>query len=379
LVGSSSFNYDALQRLTGITHSNGAGSTLANYSYNYNLASFLNSETYKGQTTNYTYDRANQLTNAERSLLPDENYTYDANGNPKGNSFVVGVNNQILSDGQFNYTYDREGNLATKSNIATGIVTTYNYDFRNRLVGVVDRNGSGNISQSVEFKYDAFDRRISKTVNGQTTYFVNDGDNLWAELNQAEEIVNRYLQSANVYELIACYNSDEGTNWYLTDRLGTVRDVVNSVDNLINSFGYDSFGQIAGQTNPNLDDIAFAGREYDKETGLYYYRARYYDPSLGRFISQDPIGFGGQDANLYRYVGNNPVNATDPSGLIAAIEYNVVTKKVSFGPTGSFAGAVTGFFQGFGATSLLFISNILEIANTGGTEGVTTSSQSLAK
>ncbi|WP_414529508.1 Ig-like domain-containing protein [Nodularia chucula] len=367
LVGSSSFNYDALQRLTGITHSNGAGSTLANYSYNYNLASFLNSETYKGQTTNYTYDLTNQLTNADRSLLPDENYTYDANGNPMGSSFIVGANNQILSDGQFNYTYDKEGNLATKSNIATGIVTTYNYDFRNRLVGVIDIDASGNTTQSVEFKYDAFDRRISKTVNGQTTYFVNDGDDIWAELNQAEEIVNRYLQGANVDELIARYNSDEGTNWYLTDRLGTVRDVVNSVGNLINSIDYDSFGQIAGQTNPNLDDkFAFTGREYDKETGLYYYRARYYDPSLGRFISQDPIGFGGQDANLYRYVGNNPVNATDPSGLIAAIEFKIVIDLFVLGEPGSFVGALIGFLQGFGATNLVFIANILEIANTGG-------------
>jgi RHS repeat-associated protein len=367
LVGSSTFNYDALQRLTGITHSSSAGSTLANYSYNYNLASFLNSETYKGQTTNYTYDRANQLTNTDRSVLPDENYTYDANGNRIGNSFVVGANNQILSDGQFNYTYDKEGNLATKTNIATGTLTTYNYDFRNRLIEVVDTNASGNATQSVEFKYDAFNRRISKTVNGQTTYFVNDGDNLWADLNQAGQVISRYLPGADVDELIACYRPGEGTSWYLTDRLGTIRDIANAVGNLANSIDYDSFGEILGQTNPSAGDrFTFAGREFDSETDLYYNRARYYDANLGRFISQDPIGFAGQDSNLYRYVGNNPVNASDSFGFIAALEYKSILNETVSGRTGSVTGSLIGFLQGFSATNLVFISNILDIVNAGG-------------
>ncbi|GAA6623079.1 putative Ig domain-containing protein [Scytonema sp. NUACC26] len=372
LVGSSTFSYDELQRLTSLTHFNGAGSTLANYDYNYNLASILSSETYKAQTTNYTYDGANQLVNADRSVLPDENYTYDANGNRTGSGLIVGANNQILSNGNFNYSYDREGNLATKTNRSTGNVTSYTYDFRARLVGVTDKEASGNTTQSVEFKYDAFDRRISKTVNGETTYFVNDGDELWAELNQAGQVINHYLQGANVDELVARYRPGEGTAWYLSDRLRSIRDIANSVGNLVNSIDYDSFGKILSQTNSSAGDrFAFTGREFDSETGLYYNRARYYDANLGRFISQDPIGFGGEDSNLYRYVSNNPVNAIDPSGLIAALEYSVRLGKVAGVPIKgelkvnelAVSGAVIGGLQGFGVTNLIFIGEVLGIAS----------------
>jgi len=83
------------------------------------------------------------------------------------------------------------------------------------------------------------------------------------------------------------------------------------------TYRYDSFGRIISQTGTLDQPFTFTGREYDPETGLYYYRARYYDPKAGRFISKDPIGFGGGDLNLFRYVGNDPANFTDPSGLFA--------------------------------------------------------------
>jgi RHS repeat-associated protein len=112
--------------------------------------------------------------------------------------------------------------------------------------------------------------------------------------------------------------------WYLTDRLGTVRDLADADGAIVNHIGYDSFGAVLSQTNAALGDrFLFTGREFDDTLGLYYYRARWYDPLLGRFLSQDPIGFAGGQTNLYAYVGNSPLMYTDPTGLLAAPEYSV--------------------------------------------------------
>lgn len=367
LVGRTTYSYDALQRLTALSHFNSANAVLVDYQYTYNLANQLIHETINGRTTLYNYDRTNQLINADRPGQADEVYSYDPNGNRTNNSFVITANNQVASDGTFNYSYDREGNLTTKTAIATGATTTYSYDHRNRLMSVIDRDANGATTQTVEFTYDMFNRRQSKTVNGQTTTFINDGAQLWAELDQAGQIIARYLSGTEVDEWIARYHSNGETNWYLSDRLGTIRQIANQLGNLINELDYSSFGQILNQTNPiDGSRLTFTGREYDAETGLYYYRARYYDPDLGRFISQDPLGFAGQDANLYRYVSNNPINATDPSGMVALLEYGSILKTQVLGASGTVSGAIIGGLQGFGVTSLLFLGNILEIANSGG-------------
>ena len=97
--------------------------------------------------------------------------------------------------------------------------------------------------------------------------------------------------------------------------MGTVKDWVDNGGNVANHVRYDSFGQMVSQSNPTIESrYGFIGRELDTETELYYYRSRYYNPGMGRFIGEDSVGFGGGDANLYRYVGNSPVNGVDTSG-----------------------------------------------------------------
>jgi RHS repeat-associated protein len=116
--------------------------------------------------------------------------------------------------------------------------------------------------------------------------------------------------------------------WALADNQGTIRDLIDHAGNNVSQIDYDSFGRIVSQTGSSNFRYGYTGREQDNETGLDYYRARYYDSANGRFISEDPLGFGAGDSNLTRYVGNSPTNGTDPSGLCFKFLDNQLT---SFG------------------------------------------------
>ena len=112
-------------------------------------------------------------------------------------------------------------------------------------------------------------------------------------------------------------NASERVQWYLTDHLNSVRLVLDASGAILDQIAYDAFGNIVAQLNPLFDNpLLFTSREFDAETGLYYNRARYLDPTTGRWTTQDPLGFAAGDANLYRYVGNRATLATDPSGNI---------------------------------------------------------------
>jgi RHS repeat-associated protein len=144
---------------------------------------------------------------------------------------------------------------------------------------------------------------------------VYDGQNIVLSFDGSGTQTHRYLHGTGIDQVLAD-ESAQGTLWTLADHQGSIRDVLDNTG-LQNHIVYDSFGKITSQTNTSATTIyGYTGREYDSETGLYFYRARYYDPSTGGFISEDPIGFEAGDNNLYRYVGNGPTNANDPSGLI---------------------------------------------------------------
>lgn len=128
-------------------------------------------------------------------------------------------------------------------------------------------------------------------------------------------------------EMLARFRAGEAVVWYLTDNLGSVRDVADSTGAVVNHVSYDSFGRVLAQSAPTLGDrFLFTAREFDDETGLCFYRARYYSPAIGRFVSEDPVGFDAQDYNLHRYAANNPVSLADPSGTFVLFGYSITVK-----------------------------------------------------
>ncbi|HKM56875.1 MAG TPA: RHS repeat-associated core domain-containing protein, partial [Isosphaeraceae bacterium] len=174
--------------------------------------------------------------------------------------------------------------------------------------------------ETVTYKYDVFGNRIEEdTTSGsstQVTRFAYDGQNIWADLDGNNNLVTRRLFQSAVDAVIARISASGTVAWYLTDRLGSVRVLTDNTGSVIDEINYDAYGNILTETNPSASDrYLWTGQQFDALTGLQYNQARYYDPATGRWTSEDPIGFAGGDTNLYRYVGDDPVNKVDPSGL----------------------------------------------------------------
>jgi RHS repeat-associated protein len=135
-------------------------------------------------------------------------------------------------------------------------------------------------------------------------------------VDQNGNVLSRYAATQNTDELLAELRSAT-TSYYSQDGLGSVTSLTTSAGALGNTYTYDSFGKLSGSTGSIANRFQYTAREYDSETGLYSYRARYYDPSTARFLSEDPTGFGA-GVDFYSYVSNRPVQLTDPTGLSAA-------------------------------------------------------------
>lgn len=344
-VAVSSFAYDTLNRLTSLSHLNAADATLNSFSYQYDSASRIAQIADIDGAANFVYNNRDELTTVTNAdpTNTDESYSYDATGNRTnshlhGRNYVTGSGaasssaNRLTSDGKFNYVYDADGNLTNRTEISSGNVREFLYDHRNRLVQVIDRpSASGLATQVVKYTYDLSNRRIATNVDatpadandGEVTYFVYSGENVVAEVRDVDgsgpnsgAVSMRYLQGPAVDQVLAQESASGDVHWLLADHLGTIRDLIGVDGSVLNHIKYDSYGNVIDESNAAISTrYRYTGREFDAETGLQYNRARYYDSAVGRFISEDPIGFAGGDANVYRYVANSPVANTDPFGL----------------------------------------------------------------
>jgi RHS repeat-associated protein len=285
-----------------------------------------------GTTLTYAYDNIYQLLTAKQGTTTKESYTgacperYSSREamrvsrrNPVGNRLSsVGVSpysynssNQLTSIPGTTYTYDNNGNTKTKTTAAG--TTTYTWDYDNRLTQVALPGTAG----TVTFKYDPFGRRVQKAFtqggNTTTTNYLYDGPNLIEEMDNAGNVLARYANQMRVDEPLTELRSGT-TSYYQQDGLGSVTSLSNGAGMLANTYTFDSYGKLNTSTGTLTNPFQYTGRESDQETGLYYYRARYYDPTIGRFTSEDPIGLQG-GPNFYDYVGNDPVDFNDPRGL----------------------------------------------------------------
>ena len=171
--------------------------------------------------------------------------------------------------------------------------------------------GSGG---TVTFKYDPFGRRIQKSLSAGTVNYLYDGSNSVEEIDAGGALQVRYAQGAGIDKPLAEARRAGTNGFYAQDGLGSVTSLSGSAGALADTYTYNAFGVLTASTGTLGNPFQYTGRDYDSETGLRYYRARYYDPSIGRFISEDPIVFSG-GVNFYKYVFNNPVRMTDASGL----------------------------------------------------------------
>jgi len=176
-------------------------------------------------------------------------------------------------------------------------------------------NGTG-----VNYRYDGLGRRVEKEVNNvatTTTRYVYDNEDILLELNSSNTIVSRYTHGPDIDEPLIMEKSG-ASFFYHADGLGSITELTNLSGAVAQRYTYSSFGKIESQLDPNFaQPYTFTSREYDSESALYYYRARYYEAASGRHLQEDPVLSSDTNLNLYPYVRNNPINRVDPSGEIA--------------------------------------------------------------
>ncbi|HEV2233469.1 MAG TPA: RHS repeat-associated core domain-containing protein [Terriglobia bacterium] len=313
---STSYQYDALSRLLSILHQSSAFNGGTTYAYDAagNRTSRMDTFQLTGQsptatTTSYGYDQIYELTQAVVNGTPAESYTYDAVGNRLSSlgipSYSYNSSNELTSASPATFTYDANGNMTGKT--APNGTTTYAWDFENRLTSVTVPKGT-----VLHYQYDPFGRRIFSDGTGRI--FVYDGDNVIENLDLTGKVVARYTQGLGIDEPLEVFGSG-ASSYYEADGLGSITSLTSASGAVANTYNYDSFGNQTASTGSVSNRFYFTARENVAKTGLLYYRARYYDPSVGRFLNEDPAELSGGDINVYRYVSDDPVDWIDPDGL----------------------------------------------------------------
>ncbi len=315
------YTYDPASQVTNILHQLTATSTLINKAeYLYNGVGNRTGLTDRRGTQTFGYDTLDRLTSASHPLLLDpQSFAYDAVGNRTTGGSLVNPGNQLTADAIYTYQYDDNGNLTRKTLPTTGNYTQYSYDAENRLTQVQEfAAGNPTAVTTSTYRYDGLGRRIEKVANGQTKRYVYDGEDILLEYDGSNVLQARFAHGQGIDEPIAV-TKGSNTFFYHQDGLGSVTDLTDTAGVTAKSYSYDAYGNILESPGTVDQPYTYTGRELDAESGLLYYRARYYDPATGRFLQKDAAGFSG-GINFYAYVGANPTIFVDPFGLFSSPE-----------------------------------------------------------
>ncbi len=363
------FGYDGMARLKTIKY---VLNTSTDYEYYYDAASNVTKRfnwLSSGTNVAYTYDNLNRVSQRDinvptgqipRGWFSKEHYTYDAM-----NRLTKVLRDEDVKSDIFTYYLDGELFTATYGTMPK---VTYNLDNSGNRTSVVNGISAGtyltnNLNQYTKvgintalyanahalssylgesyfyiggtflakatvgtntllLYYDALGRCVQRSVNGITTYRIFDGDHFIMEYNSGNAFLGNALYGRGIDEVIARSNNNQG-QFSFPDRNGNVSVVLGFLGETLESYRYDAFGMPTFYSGAGTlitqsgisNSLLYTGREWNHTFGLYEYRARGYEPKLGRFLSEDPLGFDAGDYNLYRYVANDPLDKTDPMGL----------------------------------------------------------------
>jgi len=316
------YTYDRANRLLSLTHSRSGNVVIASYTYTYDKnGNRLSMTDHTGGRSTYVYDGDNRLIRVNYASGSTEAYTFDGAGNRQSlvkNGTTTNYNydaaDRLQSVGNASYQFDKSGNMISKTQ--AGQITRYAYNGENRLTEVQLPDG-----KKIQYQYDPFGNRISQSADGATTRYFHDGDNVLMELDGNNQMLARYTAALTMDSWISMERNGESLAYH-TDGLGSVTALSGANQTLQATYTYDAYGQVLAKTGTVINPYTYTGRERDTLTGLYYYRTRYYDAGVGRFLTKDKFPsdlIEPSSINRYSYVANNPLNFVDPTGEIFLI------------------------------------------------------------
>ena len=325
-----SYIYDQIGRLIKLEYKNNLSKTLiSSLLYTYDKSKNIMSIESLNGLKKFTYDKKYQVKSADYpndSFFPDTIFNYDAGYNRtsiiQNNNNIINyatnVLNQYTKVNNHTFFYDNNANLINDG------IKNYFYDYNNNLIKVQTKD------TSVTFGYDLLERKNTRKHASSETSYVYDHLHVVAIYDNNDKLQKKFIYAPGIDKLVLM---DDGTEqyYYHLDNLGSVFEISDSNGTIVEKYYYDAYGNsVIKDINNNIinrskidNPFLFTGREYDEVVSLYYFRSRWYDQTIGRFISPDPISHiffnqkqnGNQWINLFSYTKNNPINYLDPLGL----------------------------------------------------------------